>query len=313
MNFQQLRIVRETARRNCNLTEVAAALYTSQSGVSKHIKDLEDELGVELYVRKGKRLLGMTEPGKELLAVVERMLHDAANIRRIAEQFTQRDVGHLVVATTHTQARYALPEVVAAFIGEYPKVHLALHQGSPREIAAMLLAGDADIGIATETLADEPGLATFPFYTWRHSVVVPRAHPLADRSAVTLAELVEHPVITYPPGYTGRGRIDAAFAAQGLVPEVAITALDADVIKTYVAMGLGVGIVTPKAFDAQRDSDLVRIDDGSLFAENVVRIAVRRGHYLRGFGYRFICLCSDALDEATVQQAIAPRRDDEIG
>ena len=305
MNFQQLRIIRETVRRGFNLTEVANALFTSQSGVSKHIKDLEDELGIELFVRKGKRLLGLTPPGEELVVMVERMLLDAANIKHLADQYRGRDEGQLTVVTTHTQARYALPEVVAAFKRAYPRVLLKLHQGSPHEIVQMLLDGEADIGVATEALADVPELASFPYYGWQHAVVVPAGHPLEEVQPLTLEAIAAHPLITYHEGFTGRTRIDQTFARAGLTPDVVMSALDADVIKTYVELGLGVGILASMAFNPARDPGLRKLDSEHLFAENVTRIAVRRGHYLRGFAYRFIELCAPELSEAKVADAVA--------
>ena len=306
MNFQQLRIIRETVRRNFNLTEVANALFTSQSGVSKHIKDLEDELGVELFVRKGKRLLGLTDPGRELVVMVERMLLDAGNIKRLAEQYSNRDEGRLTVVTTHTQARYALPQVVTEFKKAYPKVLLKLHQGSPEEIVSMLLDGQADIGIATEALSDVPELASFPYYSWHHSVIVPAGHPLESATPLTLEAIAEYPLITYHEGFTGRSIIDRAFAAAGLLPDVAMSAMDADVIKTYVELGLGVGIVASMAFQPGREGELRQLDSSHLFPANTTRIAVRRGHYLRGFAYRFIEMCSPTLVEATVRNSVTP-------
>ncbi|MCK9984426.1 MAG: LysR family transcriptional regulator, cys regulon transcriptional activator [Azoarcus sp.] len=306
MNFQQLRIIRETVRRNFNLTEVANALFTSQSGVSKHIKDLEDELGVELFVRKGKRLLGLTDPGRELVVMVERMLLDAGNIKRLAEQYSNRDEGRLTVVTTHTQARYALPQVVTEFKKAYPKVLLKLHQGSPEEIVSMLLDGQADIGIATEALSDVPELASFPYYSWHHSVIVPAGHPLESATPLTLEAIAEYPLITYHEGFTGRSIIDRAFAAAGLLPDVAMSAMDADVIKTYVELGLGVGIVASMAFQPGREGELRQLDSSHLFPANTTRIAVRRGHYLRGFAYRFIEMCSPTLGEATVRNSVTP-------
>jgi len=308
MNFQQLRIIREAVQRNFNLTEVANALFTSQSGVSKHILDLENELGIELFVRKGKRLTGLTEPGKELVGIVERMLIDAKNIKRLAEQFANRDEGSLTIATTHTQARYALPPVVRRFRESFPKVHLVLHQAGPAEIVSLLQSGEADIGIATESLDASPAagssFVSFPFYEWRHAVVVPDGHPLAALPTLTLEALAEHPLITYHEGYTGRPRIDATFAAAGLVPDVVMSALDADVIKTYVEVGLGVGIVASMAFDPARDVGLKRLDASHLFEANTTRIAVRRGHYLRGYAYRFLEDCSAALTPAVVKEAL---------
>ncbi len=310
MNFQQLRIIRETVRQNYNLTEVGNALFTSQSGVSKHIKDLEDELGIELFVRKGKRLLGLTDPGKELVTIVERLLLDAKNIKHLAAQYSGRDEGQLTIATTHTQARYALPRVVAEFRKAFPKVHLALHQGSPAEILTLLLEGKADIGIATEALEGQSELATFSFYTWHHAVVVPTGHALENVKPLTLQAIAEHPLITYQAGFTGRARIDQAFAAAGLEPDIVMSALDADVIKTYIELDLGVGIIASGAFDAARDSGLRLLNSDHLFPSNVTRIAVRRGHYLRGFAYKFIELCSPALTQAVVQSGIAPRAND---
>ena len=312
MNFQQLRIIRETVRQNFNLTEAANALFTSQSGVSKHIKDLEDELGIELFIRRGKRLLGLTEPGKELVEIVERMLLDAKNIKLLAEQFSNRNEGSLAIATTHTQARYALPNVVTRFKAEFPKVHLVLHQGSPTEIVSMLLSGDADIGIATESIAGVPALASFPYYEWHHAVIVPQGHPLADLKEVTLESLVEYPIITYHEGFTGRAAIDRTFADAALVPDIVMSALDADVIKSYVELGLGIGIVASVAFNAAKDDGLRLLDSAHLFPPNTTRIAIRRGHYLRGYAYRFLEYCSPVLTEAAVRAAVAPTRDDAV-
>lgn len=303
MNLQQLRIVREAVQQNFNLTEVAAALFTSQSGVSKHIKDLEDELGVELFQRRGKRLLGLTEPGKELAVVVDRMLQDVRNIKRLAQQFSSADQGQLTIATTHTQARYALPQVVARFKAAYPRVHLVLHQGSPAEIVSLLQSGEADIGIATEALGKDDAFVTFPFYEWRHAVVVPEGHALT-RAPLTLEALAEQPLITYHEGYTGRARIDASFSGAGLAPDIVMSALDADVIKTYVQVGLGVGIIAAMAFEPARDAGLSLIDASHLFPANTTRIALKRGHYLRGFAYRFLQECVDTLTEDAVRDAM---------
>ena len=301
-----MRIIREAVRRNFNLTEVADALNTSQSGVSKHIKDLEDELRVELFVRRGKRLLGLTEPGKELAQIVERMLLDQANIRRLAEQFAETDRGDLVIATTHTQARYALPKVIAAFRRAFPEVHLVLHQSSPREIAQLLVDGEADVGIATEAVGHTPELAAFPYYTWSHAVIVPAGHALAKVRPVSLEALAEWPIITYDAGFTGRPQIDAAFAKARIVPDIVMAARDADVIKTYVELGLGAGIIGSMAFQATRDTGLVMLDAVHLFGQTTSHIAVRRGRLLRGFAYRFIELCEPRLSEAAVRVAQAP-------
>jgi LysR family cys regulon transcriptional activator len=298
LNFQQLRIISETVRQHYNLTEVANALFTSQSGVSKHIKDLEDELGIELFIRKGKRLTGLTEPGKELVKIVERILLDTRNIKRLAEQFSQHDQGQLTVATTHTQAQYALPTVVEKFKKIFPKVHLALHQSSPGEIVSMLLGGQADIGIATEALENTVDLVSFPYYTWHHAIIVPAGHPLQSVHPLTLEAIAEYPIITYHHGFTGRSRIDHAFSQAGVVPDIAMSALDADVIKTYVALGLGVGIIASVAFVPERDAMLVRLDGSHLFEKNTTHISIRQNHYLRDYAYCFIELCIPTLSES---------------
>ena len=313
MNFQQLRIIQETIRQNYNLTEAANALFTSQSGVSKHIKDLEDELGVELFVRKGKRLLGLTDPGKELAGVVERILLDVKNVKRLAEQFSKRDQGRLTIATTHTQARYALPPVVAQFKKVFPQVHLVLHQSSPGEIVSMLLDGIADIGIATEALESVIELASFPYYTWHHAVIVPPGHPLESVHPLTLEAIAEFPIITYHEGFTGRAGIDEAFAKAGLILDIAMSALDADVIKTYVELGLGVGIVASMAFNRERDTRLNLLDSSHLFQKNTTNISIRRGHYLRGYAYRFIELCLPSLTEAAIRSGVEPEVGVELG
>ncbi len=307
MNFQQLRIIREAVRCNYNLTEVGSALFTSQSGVSKHIKDLEDELGVELFVRKGKRLLDLTEPGRELLQIVERILLDANNIKNMVEQYSQRDEGQLTVVATHTQARYALPKVITDFKKTYPRVHLKLHQASPNEIVAMLLSGEADIGMATEALADVTKLDSFPFYTWHHAVIVPAGHPLEQVKPLTLQALAEYPIVTYHEGLTGRARIDQAFLDAGVTPDISMSALDSDVIKTYVELGLGIGIIASMAFNPAKDSDLRLLQCEHLFGANTTYIALRRGHYLRSFAYRFIELCSPKLNEAVIRAGILPQ------
>lgn len=249
MNFQQLKIIRESARCNYNLTEVANTLFTSQSGVSRHIRELEEELGIEIFIRRGKRLLGMTEPGKELLVVAERILNDANNIRRLADVFSSNDSGQLHIATTHTQARYSLPGVIKEFRALYPRVRVVLNQGSPEEIVSMLAAGEADIGIASERLMSDESLAAFPYYRWHHTILVPEGHELTRQPQVTLEMLSTLPLITYRQGITGRAKLDAAFKAAGLTPDIALSAQDSDVIKTYVELGLGVGVLADMSYE----------------------------------------------------------------
>jgi LysR family cys regulon transcriptional activator len=303
MNLQQLRIIHEAIRQDFNLTEVANALYTSQPGVSKHIRDLEDELGVEIFERRGKRLLRLTGPGQELSGVVDRILLDIRNLRRIADHFANRETGHFVIATTHTQARYKLPAIIRWFKGDYPKVHLVLHQCSPHEIVEMLLAGEADVGIATEALDGEDDLATFPYYSWRHAVIVPQGHPLQKLEKLSLEAIGEYPIVTYHVGFTGRSHIDQAFARAGIVPDIVLSAIDADIIKTYVEQELGVGIVASMAFDPEQDRGLALLNTEELFPLNTSRLAIRRGAWLRSYVYAFIEKLLPDLPENTVKES----------
>ncbi|MBV8617420.1 MAG: CysB family HTH-type transcriptional regulator [Curvibacter sp.] len=304
MNFQQLRSVRETVRCGFNLTEVAHALHTSQPGVSRQIRELEDELGIELFVRVGKRLTGLTEPGGHVLPIIERMLLDSSNLRRAGQEFVAQQIGTLSIAATHSQARYALPAAVQEFREHFPNVKLNLHQGSPRQVAEMLLSGEADVGIATEALAQYEALVALPCYRWTHSVVVRPDHPLLD-GPLTLERLAEWPLVTYDNGFTGRTHIDEAFEQRQLTPNIVLSAMDADVIKTYVELGMGVGIVASIAYEAERDTNLRAIDAGHLFGINLTRLAVRRGSYLRGYVYAFIESFAPTLNRAVVDKALA--------
>ena len=306
MNFQQLKAVREATRSGYNLTEVANVLYTSQPGVSRQIRELEEELGVDIFVRAGKRLTGLTPPGEAILPIVDRLLLEADNLRRAGADFHASRSGQLSIAATHSQARYALPMVVRDFRAQFPDVALHLHQGSPRQVAEMLLSGAADIGVATEALTGYASLATLPGYRWTHSVVVPPEHPLLQAGgAVSLQALAQYPIITYEQGYTGRAHIDEAFAAAGISPNVVLTAMDADVIKTYVELGMGIGIVASIAFDENRDRQLRALDAGHLFKVNTTRIALRKGVWLRAYALQFIESFVPTLTKDIVQQAVA--------
>lgn len=304
MNFQQLRSVREAVRRGFNLTDVAEALHTSQPGISRQIRELEDELGVEIFVRSGKRLTGLTPAGERVLPWVERLLLDAENLHRAGEDFRHGEVGTLSIAATHSQARYALPGAVHDFCATHPNVQLQMHQGSAAQIARMLLEGVADIGIATHTLEDQPELVALPCYRWTHVVIVPPGHPLLI-GPISLQRLAEHPVITYDTGVTGRGSIDDAFARAGLKPQVVLSAMDADVIKTYVELGMGVGIIAAIAFDEERDTALRAVDARQLFPVNTTTVAVRRGALLRSYAYDFIQIFAPHLLPDVVRQAQA--------
>jgi len=304
MKLQQLRYLREVARLGLNLTEAAEALHTSQPGISKQIRQLEDELGVDILVRNGKRVVDVTEPGRAILGIAERILQDADNLRQVAREFRDQAAGTLTIATTHTQARYSLPKVVSAFKQRYPKVRLTLKQGNPPQLAEMVLAGEADIAIATEALDQYPKLLALAGYQWRHCVVVPAKHALLKEQRITLEMLAHYPIITYDAAFAGRSHIDDAFRAQGLAPEIVLSAVDSDVIKTYVELGLGIGIIAAVAFDEKRDQPLRAADIGHLFGTMTTRIAVRRGTTLRGFAYDFMELFSPRLTRAVVDATL---------
>ncbi|UUZ68362.1 CysB family HTH-type transcriptional regulator [Polaromonas sp. P2-4] len=311
MNLHQFRFVQEAVRRNLNLTETARALHTSQPGVSKAIIELEEELGVEIFARHGKRLKHVTEPGEHVLKSIELIMREVGNLRRIGEQFSAQDSGTLSIATTHTQARYVLPQPVAKLREAFPKVNVSLHQGSPDQVARMVIDEVAEIGIATESLTHYAELVTLPCYEWQHMLVIPVDHPLAKKEGITLEDLAEEPLITYHPSFTGRTKIDHAFAAKRLQPRIALEAIDSDVIKTYVRLGLGVGIVAEMAIkDDGTNSDLMAIPAGPLFGVNVARVAFKRSAYLRNFVYKFAELLSDKLDRTLITKAMAGRIND---
>jgi len=311
MNLHQFRFVQEAVRRNLNLTETARALHTSQPGVSKAIIELEEELGVEIFARHGKRLKRVTEPGEHVLKSIELIMREVGNLRRIGEQFSAQDSGTLSIATTHTQARYVLPQPVARLREAFPKVNVSLHQGSPDQVARMVIDEVAEIGIATESLTHYEELVTLPCYEWQHMLVMPVDHPLAKKDDITLEDLALEPLITYHPSFTGRTKIDQAFAAKRLQPRIALEAIDSDVIKTYVRLGLGVGIVAEMALkDDGTNADLVAKPAGPLFGVNVARVAFKRSAYLRNFVYKFAELLSDKLDRALITKAMAGRIND---
>ena len=309
MNLHQLRFVREAVRQNFNLTEAAKALFTSQPGVSKAIIELEEELGVDIFTRHGKRIRGLTEPGRAVLKSVELIMQEIDGLKRIGNEFAAHDSGSFTIATTHTQARYALPKVVQAFTQKFPKVRLSLLQGNPRQVADMVLMGHADLAIATESIADVDGLISLPCYQWEHQVVVPPDHPLLKSKQVTLEEIAEFPLITYDSAFSGRNKIDHAFTLRNLKPDILLEAIDADVIKTYVELGLGVGIIAGMAFDAERDKNLRAIPVAHLFGTNVSRLALKQGAYLRGYVFTFIELLAPMLNRKLVEQVLSGEKD----
>ena len=305
MKLQQLRYICEVARQGLNLSVAAQKLYTSQPGVSKQIRLLEDELGVEIFVRHGKRFVEITPPGRDIVRVAERMLRDATNLKNVAQEFTSEQTGSLTIATTHTQARYALPQVVKRFMERYPGVRLSLRQGSPMQIAEMASSGEADLAIATEAIELFSELVMLPCYEWNRCIVVPPQHPLLKLQSLTLEAIARYPIITYDFAFTGRSKINQAFEARGINPTVALTAIDADVIKTYVELGLGVGIVASMAFNAERDRQLRAIDASHLFESSTTHMGIRKNTYLRGYTYGFIEMFASRLTRKMVDEAMA--------
>jgi LysR family transcriptional regulator, cys regulon transcriptional activator len=317
MNLHQFRFIQEAVRRNLNLTEAAKALHTSQPGVSKAIIELEEELGVEIFARHGKRLKRITEPGQHVIASVDLIMRELGNLKRIGEQFSAEDSGTLSIATTHTQARYVLPQPIVKLREEYPKVNISLHQGSPDQVAKMLIDEVAEIGIATESLAHDDQLVSLPCYEWQHVLVIPNDHLLASpskRDSLSLEDLAKESLITYHPSFTGRTKIDLAFANKKLSPRIALEAIDSDVIKTYVRTGLGIGIVAEMAvrdgLGHDSNQDLTVIPVGHLFGFNVARVAFKRSAYLRNFVYKFAELLSDRLTRDLIIQAMNGKGDD---
>jgi len=310
MNLHQFRFVQEAARRGLNLTEVAKALHTSQPGVSKSILELEEELGVDIFSRHGKRLKRVTEPGERVLKSIDIIMREVNNIRRIGEHFSKQDSGTLSIATTHTQARYVLPPSVARLRQSYPAVNVSLHQGEPNQVAKMVIDEVADVGMATESLARFPELVTLPCYEWQHMIVMPADHPLTQLDTIRLQDLAQLPLITYHPSFAGRTKIDHAFEAKQLKPNVVLEAIDSDVIKTYVQLGMGIGIIAEVALREALPPELVARPAGHLFGKNITRIAFKRGSYLRNFVYEFAQLVSPALDRANIEKAMSAHHSD---
>jgi LysR family transcriptional regulator, cys regulon transcriptional activator len=304
LNLQQLRYLCAIVDNGLNVSVAADALFTSQPGISKQIRLLEEELGVPIFIRQGKRLAALTPGGEVIVATARRALQELNNLKRVGAEFSSEDTGTLSIATTHTQARYVLPPVLKKFTERYPRVRLLLHQGNPGQVADFTVKAAADVGIATEALADYPELITLPCYTWNRCVLVPKGHPLVKVRPLTLEALSRYPIVTYDFSFTGRTQINAAFTARGLTPNVVLTALDSDVIKTYVEQGMGVGIVAQMAFEPERDVKLASIDASHLFAASTTRLALRRGIYLRGFVYEFISLFAPQFNRAAIEAAL---------
>lgn len=304
MKLQQLLYIREVVRRGLNVSAAAEALHTAQPGVSSQIRLLEDELEVQIFERNGKRLVGITEPGRIILDMAERILLEVANIKKVGGEYSGETTGHLSIGTTHTQARYALPPVIKVFTERYPQVMLELHQGSPSHVAELAAKGMVDIAIATEAIENFPELVMLPCYEWNRCVVCPPGHPLLREKALTLEAIARYPIITYDFSVTGRSLINKAFAERGLAPNVVLTAIDSDVIKTYVELGIGIGILARMAYDPLRDTSLCAIDASHLFEPSITRIGIRRGTYLRRYLYEFIETFAPHLARSVVEQAM---------
>ncbi len=304
LNLQQLKYLAAVVDHGLNVSAASEALFTSQPGISKQIRLLEDELGLSVFVRQGKRLAKLTPAGEIVVATARRALREIGNLKQVAAEFRDEDSGTLSIATTHTQARYVLPRVLRDFASRYPRVRVVLHQGNPRQVAEQIASGDADIGIATEALADYPDLVTVPCYEWNRVVLVPRRHPLAKSRPLTLEALAKFPIITYDFSFTGRSAINAAFKARGLEPNIVLTALDSDVIKTYVELGMGIGIIAQMAWDPARDSAFEKLDAAHLFEPSTTRIGLRRGVFLRGYVHAFIALFVPQYDRAALNSAL---------
>lgn len=307
MKLQQLRYIREVFQNDLNVSATAERLFTSQPGISKQIRLLEEELGIDIFVRGGKQFVGVTPGGEQVLRLSGEILSKVNDIRKIAEEYHNREIGELSIATTHSQARYALPKVVQQFMQKYPNIRLTIHQGTPAQIAEQVSKGQVDIAIATEGTDLFENLAKLPCYQWNRSVIVPHGHPLTQIDTLTLDDIARYPIVTYTFGFTGRSQLDQAFEAAGIRPQVALTAVDADVIKTYVRLGLGVGIVAHMAHDPQTDSDLVPLEAAHLFAPSTTKIVIRRETYLRTFLYDFIEIVAPHLTRDIVDQALLVR------
>ncbi len=312
MKLQQLHYIWEVAHHDLNVSATAESLFTSQPGISKQIRLLETELGIPIFARNGKQLTELTPAGELIVRLAGEILAKVDNIRRIAEEYRDEKCGTLSIATTHTQARYALPPVVQAFMRQYPRVTLTMHQGTPMQISELVSRGGADLAIATEALELFDNLVMLPCYRWNRCILVPRDHPLTQKPQLTLQDIAEYPLITYVFGFTGRSKLDEAFARERLQPKVALTAVDADVIKTYVRLGLGVGIVAKMAYDPRTDQDLVALDASHLFRDSVTKIGLRRDMFVRGFIYDFITQFAPHLTREVVERALKLRDRHEI-
>jgi len=304
MKLHQLKYIHEVARQGLSISAAAEALHTSQPGVSKQIQMLEDELKLQIFQRNGKRLTGITEPGKHIVKLAATVMLEMQNIKRVGDEFSKIETGALTIATTHTQARYKLPAALKVFIDKYPHVKLNIHQGNPSQVTALVASGEADIGIATEAISLDPRLVCLPCYEWNRSVVVPKNHRLIQAEPITLAKIASYPLITYDSAFTGSTTVSKVFHDAGVLPNIALTAIDADVIKTYVGLGMGVGLIASMAYDEERDKDLASIDCSHLFPSSTTYLGIRKESFLRGYTYGFIELLSPKFDRKAVDREL---------
>lgn len=304
MKLHQLRYVHEVAKRNLNISQAAEALHTSQPGISKQIQLLEEELNLQIFHRNGKRLVGITEPGKAIVELADRVMREISNIKHVGEEFSHEGVGTLTIATTHTQARYRLPAAVKAFMQQYPEVKLTIHQGNPTQVAEQVVSGEADIGIATEAISSYEKIVCLPCYQWNRCVVTPHGHPLLDEMPLTLKKIAQYPLITYDFAFTGSTLVSRVFQEAGVTPNVVLTAIDADVIKTYVGLGLGIGLLAQMAYDKERDANLAMIDVSHLFPPSTTYLGIHRDAYLRGYAYGFIELLAPHFNRQAIDAVL---------
>jgi LysR family transcriptional regulator, cys regulon transcriptional activator len=313
MKLQQLRYIWEIVQHDLNVSATADSLFTSQPGISKQVRLLEDELGIPIFSRNGKHFTEITPAGVQIVAIAGEILAKARDIKHIAQDHKDSRMGSLGIATTHTQARYALPATIAEFRKAYPEIKLHIHQGTPSQIHEMALKGTADMTIATETLLDESdNLLMLPCYKWNRCVLVPNDHPLTTVGTITLEQIADYPLITYTFGFTGRSQLDKAFEKKHIRPQIALTAVDADVIKTYVKLGLGIGIVAKMAFDPDTDSELTALDVSHLFEPSITKVCLKRDMFIRGFMFDFIRLFAPHLTRSLIEEAQQLRDKKEI-
>jgi LysR family transcriptional regulator, cys regulon transcriptional activator len=308
MTLQQLRYLCEIANCNLSISAAALALHTSQPGMSKQILALEDELGVQIFVRRGKRLSAITPAGQQLINIAQQTVMSAKNIKRAALDLQDNQTGEMVIATTHTQARYVLPRIIPTFLKRFPEVSLFIHQGNPAQVAAEVASGRADIGIATEQLDAVPDLATLPLYNWNRVLVTPKSHPILQKKKLQLADIAAYPLVSYDVSFTGRSAVNNAFAEAGLTPTFVLSAMDSDVIKTYVELGIGIGLLAEMAYEPERDTALACTPVAHLFPESTTKVAIKRASFVRSYTYAFLALLQPKLTQSVINDAVLQLR-----